>query len=130
MPESAATAHSTTSVHRGVGSIPEVVRTKRGSPRLLRRRPRARLVAGRSEEHTSELQSRSDLVCRLLLEKKKRRHKTPAHANTKHHCTQCHPNTAGRRRTPDISTRSTGSSQALNLRSRGRIYTGLQASLR
>src|SRR3989440_4938409 len=29
-------------------------------------------VAGvRSEEHTSELQSRSDLVCRLLLEKKK-----------------------------------------------------------
>src|SRR2546421_8051216 len=28
--------------------------------------------AGRSEEHTSELQSRSDLVCRLLLEKKKR----------------------------------------------------------
>src|SRR5206468_12593614 len=28
-------------------------------------------TAGRSEEHTSELQSRSDLVCRLLLEKKK-----------------------------------------------------------
>src|SRR3989440_31498 len=28
----------------------------------------------RSEEHTSELQSRSDLVCRLLLEKKKTRH--------------------------------------------------------
>src|SRR2546428_1707790 len=28
-------------------------------------------LAGRSEEHTSELQSRSDLVCRLLLEKKK-----------------------------------------------------------
>src|SRR6185312_5519650 len=27
----------------------------------------------RSEEHTSELQSRSDLVCRLLLEKKKNR---------------------------------------------------------
>src|SRR5206468_11066662 len=27
--------------------------------------------ANRSEEHTSELQSRSDLVCRLLLEKKK-----------------------------------------------------------
>src|SRR2546428_4811802 len=32
------------------------------------RRPRERR---RSEEHTSELQSRSDLVCRLLLEKKK-----------------------------------------------------------
>src|SRR2546421_2632678 len=28
-------------------------------------------AATRSEEHTSELQSRSDLVCRLLLEKKK-----------------------------------------------------------
>src|SRR2546428_2164326 len=33
--------------------------------------PSARKV--RSEEHTSELQSRSDLVCRLLLEKKKTR---------------------------------------------------------
>src|SRR2546421_3108075 len=30
----------------------------------------------RSEEHTSELQSRSDLVCRLLLEKKKKENKT------------------------------------------------------
>src|SRR5437588_3115711 len=29
----------------------------------------------RSEEHTSELQSHSDLVCRLLLEKKKNKHK-------------------------------------------------------
>src|SRR2546421_618039 len=29
-------------------------------------------MAMRSEEHTSELQSRSDLVCRLLLEKKKK----------------------------------------------------------
>src|SRR2546421_3566207 len=34
----------------------------------LDEQPRAR----RSEEHTSELQSRSDLVCRLLLEKKKK----------------------------------------------------------
>src|SRR2546421_8272574 len=33
-------------------------------PRLLKTK--------RSEEHTSELQSRSDLVCRLLLEKKKK----------------------------------------------------------
>src|SRR6478736_7152640 len=29
-------------------------------------------VVGRSEEHTSELQSQSNLVCRLLLEKKKK----------------------------------------------------------
>src|SRR3712207_7905964 len=41
--------------------------------RLLRARRRHRpgLAADRSEEHTSELQSRQYLVCRLLLEKKK-----------------------------------------------------------
>src|SRR2546428_4540196 len=33
----------------------------------------------RSEEHTSELQSRSDLVCRLLLEKKKQRSQYQSH---------------------------------------------------
>src|SRR5438105_11430239 len=38
------------------------------APRCPRRSSRAL----RSEEHTSELQSRVDLVCRLLLEKKKR----------------------------------------------------------
>src|SRR5262249_59942688 len=32
---------------------------------------------GRSEEHTSELQSLTNLVCRLLLEKKKTQHTTP-----------------------------------------------------
>src|SRR5260221_10258816 len=32
----------------------------------------ATVAASRSEEHTSELQSHSDLVCRLLLEKKKK----------------------------------------------------------
>src|SRR2546428_8249463 len=32
-------------------------------------------LLSRSEEHTSELQSRSDLVCRLLLEKKKMFHR-------------------------------------------------------
>src|SRR2546428_7224538 len=37
----------------------------------------------RSEEHTSELQSRSDLVCRLLLEKKKiRAYSTPEYQST------------------------------------------------
>src|SRR2546428_9044547 len=35
--------------------------------------------ATRSEEHTSELQSRSDLVCRLLLEKKKQLEEIVAH---------------------------------------------------
>src|SRR2546428_5833208 len=36
---------------------------------------------GRSEEHTSELQSRSDLVCRLLLEKKKNKSRHADHTN-------------------------------------------------
>src|SRR2546421_6657516 len=40
----------------------------------------------RSEEHTSELQSRSDLVCRLLLEKKKTDCRTPA----AHRVSRCH----------------------------------------
>src|SRR5258707_9502610 len=35
----------------------------------------ARLAVDRSEEHTSELQSRQYLVCRLLLEKKKKKKK-------------------------------------------------------
>src|SRR5947209_16524584 len=34
------------------------------------------VVRQRSEEHTSELQSRQYLVCRLLLEKKKKEHRT------------------------------------------------------
>src|SRR2546422_6549707 len=40
-------------------------------------------VSDRSEEHTSELQSRLHLVCRLLLEKKKKKHQydTPQEAD-------------------------------------------------
>src|SRR5258707_10224661 len=38
-------------------------------------------TADRSEEHTSELQSRQYLVCRLLLEKKKQPHTRPPHQN-------------------------------------------------
>src|SRR2546430_11273906 len=36
--------------------------------------PNTVTALSRSEEHTSELQSQSNLVCRLLLEKKKQRH--------------------------------------------------------
>src|SRR3989475_7089051 len=62
------------------GQLPEAF------PRLRKRQIIAATVAGtfglialfaatlRSEEHTSELQSQSNLVCRLLLEKKKKRH--------------------------------------------------------
>src|SRR5207253_6888051 len=42
------------------------VRWRQGSPF-----PSTEVLAKRSEEHTSELQSRGHLVCRLLLEKKK-----------------------------------------------------------
>src|SRR5690349_24088652 len=41
----------------------------------------------RSEEHTSELQSRRDLVCRLLLEKKKKK-KKKTHAKNTHQRSQ------------------------------------------
>src|SRR5438034_3014532 len=40
----------------------------------------------RSEEHTSELQSHSDLVCRLLLEKKKKKKKTEKNKTDTNHC--------------------------------------------
>src|SRR2546430_8305602 len=39
--------------------------------------PEARHLNPRSEEHTSELQSQSNLVCRLLLEKKKKTNSSP-----------------------------------------------------
>src|SRR5216683_7138386 len=45
------------------------------SPGSASRGRRVRVPRPRSEEHTSELQSRSDLVCRLLLEKKKKNKK-------------------------------------------------------
>src|SRR5438034_11596574 len=40
--------------------------------RALFQQRRVKAIWARSEEHTSELQSHSDLVCRLLLEKKKK----------------------------------------------------------
>src|SRR2546430_5443835 len=43
-----------------------------GVRRLRHRRARIPVERLRSEEHTSELQSQSNLVCRLLLEKKKK----------------------------------------------------------
>src|SRR3712207_8787140 len=49
----------------------------RGITRMLLQNRNAGLrieQMGRSEEHTSELQSRQYLVCRLLLEKKKKKH--------------------------------------------------------
>src|SRR5690349_23631660 len=64
-------------------ALPISVSRSRPEPALLAaaRPGRRRLfiicgyLTGRSEEHTSELQSRRDLVCRLLLEKKKKNKK-------------------------------------------------------
>src|SRR2546422_3405795 len=55
---------------------PRLGRWKAALSRALRRHHHIRAIS-RSEEHTSELQSRLHLVCRLLLEKKK---KHPTHS--------------------------------------------------
>src|SRR5690606_41746036 len=52
--------------------VPPPGPARRDSPALLHPGRRARPLRGRSEEHTSELQSRENIVCRLLLEKKKK----------------------------------------------------------
>src|SRR5699024_11776266 len=54
---------------------------KKGASKMMSSETRWRLKSStekplRSEEHTSELQSRLELVCRLLLEKKNNRHDT------------------------------------------------------
>src|SRR3712207_6942868 len=58
----------------------------RGTEIILAESFKANLQNQRSEEHTSELQSRQYLVCRLLLEKKKKNllpaHASPAQAST------------------------------------------------
>src|SRR5579859_8220110 len=48
--------------------------SRRASGRCPPAGPYPRAPRRRSEEHTSELQSQSNLVCRLLLEKKKKKH--------------------------------------------------------
>src|SRR3989442_14598185 len=53
---------TTLAVAAGAASIPIIIH--------LLNRKRFRIVTWRSEEHTSELQSRPHLICRLLLEKK------------------------------------------------------------
>src|SRR5699024_11263299 len=53
--------------HRGAGDLTIKVTSEGG----LLCKPSKKTSFGRSEEHTSELQSRFEVVCRLLLEKKK-----------------------------------------------------------
>src|SRR5438034_6372569 len=54
---------------------PGEIELPRRPARLAAQRARVPHHGARSEEHTSELQSHSDLVCRLLLEKKKKNQK-------------------------------------------------------
>src|SRR3712207_7144541 len=56
--------------HRALRRAPPAVRRGQVLPVLPVRRAHHARVADRSEEHTSELQSRQYLACRLLLEKK------------------------------------------------------------
>src|SRR5438067_7281155 len=59
----------------------EVSEPIRRLPQRAMRWPHGCCRIGRSEEHTSELQSRFDLVCRLLLEKKKKKKKKKQYEN-------------------------------------------------
>src|SRR2546422_8371411 len=56
---------------QGSSSYRVTVEVSDGKPSSRRVAMRRTPIPGRSEEHTSELQSRLHLVCRLLLEKKK-----------------------------------------------------------
>src|SRR5690606_170077 len=58
-------------VFTAVGTVGHRGITQRAFQPRQRRDGNAVTAVGRSEEHTSELQSRENLVCRLLLEKKK-----------------------------------------------------------
>src|SRR3989475_381368 len=59
-------------------SFPDIVRVNDGTPVIVDCgiEQGFKLTPARSEEHTSELQSQSNLVCRLLLEKKKKKKQT------------------------------------------------------
>src|SRR5258707_10338394 len=67
---------------RRAGLLRHAVRALAGLDGNTERFYRDRRAVARSEEHTSELQSRQYLVCRLLLEKKKRRLQFVAPSNT------------------------------------------------
>src|SRR5438874_4318148 len=98
-PPPSSTLFPYTTLFRSSSSRPAAARTLARSPREVRNdagslvptRVSVRMTStatspadpgGRSEEHTSELQSRRDLVCRLLLEKKKKKL-----VNTQSNCT-------------------------------------------
>src|SRR5947207_7486625 len=71
-----------------IHNVPAMMKRIRARARHCQRHPAGGQFArggcatqARSEEHTSELQSHSDLVCRLLLEKKKKKKKVRHRTN-------------------------------------------------
>src|SRR5436190_17035489 len=70
-----------TTLFRSAGELQRLERHAHHRGGRRNRQPEARASRfrlARSEEHTSELQSHSDLVCRLLLEKKKQTPSSPS----------------------------------------------------
>src|SRR5476649_3092915 len=76
--DTATTEIYTLSLH---DALPISLRMCRSDPQIVVTSTRT-MASVRSEEHTSELQSHSDLVCRLLLEKKTKPTITLAHYTT------------------------------------------------
>src|SRR5215211_9343026 len=75
--------HDALPISRRPPTLPSVRRSAFGAGRgEAASDGRRQLLDERSEEHTSELQSHSDLVCRLLLEKKKTTHYTTTKQQT------------------------------------------------
>src|SRR5437588_7202351 len=70
--DTATTEIYTLSLHDALPISSHGVGPERGKFSILNLLIVPRSTGSRSEEHTSELQSHSDLVCRLLLEKKKK----------------------------------------------------------
>src|SRR5438093_2284670 len=96
-PTSCATSNGTgmsSPTHDGTSPISRTGSTSRWSslkstnrqaePRMMKLSPSFAFSATRSEEHTSELQSLTNLVCRLLLEKKKKKKKQTKKKQTNH----------------------------------------------
>src|SRR5438093_5806756 len=72
------------SAEAGTGDGQTKQRSRASGGQTIHLAPGERRVWTRSEEHTSELQSLTNLVCRLLLEKKKKKNKIyiATHTNT------------------------------------------------
>src|SRR2546427_9461390 len=64
--------HDALPISKGEGRASDVLTLRHRVRRFCGRGATLSMSTNRSEEHTSELQSQSNLVCRLLLEKKKK----------------------------------------------------------